>query len=460
MSKKTIKKEETKANVKTKVEEKKETVIVAEAKIAEPKKVEVSKAEPKKVVAKKVAVKKPVAKPEVIEAKKEPKKIATKKAPEKITAKAEPKKITTAKAPEKIAVAKAPEKIAAKPEPKKIATKKVEKVETKKAAIEKPAVKAEVKKETEKPVKSTTKKTTVKKAVKKEVEPVKKETVKKPVVKTKSNNEKLEKLQSLSLEECIAYMQAMNVQYVYEDYHALLLDESDLKVLEKNIVEGNHIKDLHVKFEEVGYDEDLVMVTLTKVAETMDIKAMDYKDLKQSINQAIKFKFNKDGEVNAAQYLDEFKISEKLLMIGQRKNIVNTADITALIGADVAKFYQHFFSFAYELLPQWQYNDVKFYEDFAYAVLSQFADLYESDQLRVQMDIADLYIKHGDYAHGDDMYGYILRDNQIKDYIYYRYASIYKDIDFNKARSIAYSSLQCVDDRFQYYTDIMKIINQ
>ena len=57
------------------------------------------------------------------------------------------------------------------------------------------------------------------------------------------------------------------------------------------------------------------------------------------------------------------------------------------------------------------------------------------------------------------MYGYILRDNQIKDYIYFRYASAYQDIDRNKAKAIAYSSLQYVDDRYTYYPDIMNVVN-
>ena len=48
-----------------------------------------------------------------------------------------------------------------------------------------------------------------------------------------------------------------------------------------------------------------------------------------------------------------------------------------MIDADVDGFVSHFFTLAYEILPTWQYDDVKFYEDFAYAVLSQYSDLYE-----------------------------------------------------------------------------------
>lgn len=80
--------------------------------------------------------------------------------------------------------------------------------------------------------------------------------------------------------DCIQDMQKMQVQYEYEDYYRLLLDEADLKKLAKNIIEGNNIKNGNYDYKELGYDIDLVMVTLDKVAETMDIKAADFKEYK------------------------------------------------------------------------------------------------------------------------------------------------------------------------------------
>lgn len=382
----------------------------------------------KKTELKKETVKKPAAK--AVEVKTEPKKTAVKEVKKSSTGDALPL------------------------ETKQTVSKPVKAEKARKKTVKKPEVK-----KTESVKESVKKSEPVKKAVKKET--VKKEPVKKaetkPVVK-KDNKKKLEAYQAKSLEECISLMQKMNVQYKYEDYYRLILDEADLKKLEKNIIEGNHIKDANYDFDTVGYDVDLVMVTLNKVADTMDIKASDFKEWKKEIKAAMKFQYADDGEVNAAEYLNEFSLSEKLLMAGQRKDIHSVETLSELVGADIGAFFKHFFDFAYALLPTWQYNDVKFYEDFAYAILSQYADLFESEQLRVQIDVADLYIKHGDYQHGDEIYSYILRDNQIKDFIYYRYASVYKDIDYNKAKSIAYSSLQVVDDRYTYYPNIMEII--
>ncbi len=386
----------------------------------------------------------------------------------KITAEKEPEKITTKKV-EKIAAAKEAEKLTTAPEPEKIETKEAVKLEAKtvktaakaeEAKTEEPKTKAEpAKKATAK--KPAAKKATAK-AVKKteEKKPAAKKTPAKKASVKKTDKVKLDAYAALSLDEAIQKVQAMGVQHVYEDYTRFLLDEADLKQLAKNIIEGNALADKGFTYEKDGVDTDLISVVLEKVADTMDVKAMDYKDLKKDITACLKAEMGEDAEANAAEYLKEFKVCEKLLMIGQRKNITEASVISDLVGADVDAFVSHFFQFAYAILPGWQYDDVKFYEDFAFAVLSQYSDLYEKYQLNILLDVADLYIKHGDFGHGDACYGYILRDNQIKDYIYYRFASVYEGIDFNKAKALAYESLQYVDGRYTYYQNIMDIINK
>lgn len=392
----------------------------------------------------------------------------------KITAEKEPEKLTTKKI-EKITTAKEAEKLTTAPAPEKIETKETVKLETSAA---KTTEKAEEKKPTEakaetkkKPAakKTAAKKTTKKEeskeeAVKAEDKPVKKAAKKTAAAKKaapkKADKEKLEAYAALSLDEAIQKAQAMGVQHVYEDYTRFLLDEADSKQIAKNIIDGNALLEKGFTYDKDGFDTDLISVVLEKVADTMDVKAMDYKELKKDITACLKAEMTADAEANAAEYLKEFKVCEKLLMIGQRKNITDAAIVSDLIGADVDAFVAHFFQFAYAILPGWQYDDVKFYEDFAFAVLSQYSDLYEKYQLNILLDVADLYIKHGDFGHGDECYGYILRDNQIKDYIYYRFASVYEDIDFNKAKALAYESLQYVDGRYTYYQNIMDIINK
>lgn len=397
----------------------------------------------------------------------EQKKIITAKEQKKIAAKPEAKKIATEKELEKIAAMPEPEKISSKPEPKKITEKKAvvnkavkEKGMTKTADAAKPTAK------TSKAVKTTKVKATKaeEKTIAKTKTPAKKAAVKKPTAKPTAKKTIAKKQDNpyteYDIDTCIAKMQAMGVAYVYNDYTRILLDDADLKNIENNIIEGNALSEKDFSFEKDGFDMNLIAVTLSKIADTMDVKASDFKAIKKDITTCLKTNLKEDAEANASEYLKEFKLCEKILMIGQRKNISNAQELSRLIGVDIDSFVKHFFAFAYGILPTWQYDDVKFYEDFAYAILSQYADLYDKYQLNILVDCADLYIKHGDFQHGDENYGYILRDNQIKDYIYYRFASVYETIDINKAKALAYESLECVDERFVYYKNIMEIINK
>lgn len=362
----------------------------------------------------------------------------------KITAAKEPKKITTAKEPKKIAASKEPEKIAAQPEPKKLSTqpepKEEKKVVKKTAAKEKTTKSSEKAKRTAKRVKEET--ATPKKAVKKASKASVKKTVEEP---------KLD-LKNVSLDDCMWRLNEKGADVSYEMVAAMLLDEKDMKKVVKGIAEDKQLSDATAL--------TLLQAVVEKISQTMDIKAADFAQIKKAMAAFEKGKLGDDDEANAQLYLDAFKTAEKILMIAQRKQIALAADVSKLLGSDVAVFMEHFFQTAYDLLPSWQYSDVKFYEDFAYAILSQFEDLYELHQLRIQLDVADLYIKHGDFGQGDACYGYILRDNQIKDYIYYRYASVYESIDINRAKEIAYVSMQYVDERYTYYPQLAEIINK
>ena len=114
---------------------------------------------------------------------------------------------------------------------------------------------------------------------------------------------------------------------------------------------------------------------------------------------------------------------------------------------------------AVTILPGWQYNDVKYYEGFLYSVMAQFADL-ASWQNRALMDIADLYILHGDYNKGNEDYAYVLRENQLKDQIYYRFANVYVPFDLQRAKGIARDALRVIDGRYDYYPKLIEILEK
>ena len=451
-TKKVTNKKVVKEETKPAVEAKKEEVKTAEVKKAtkpavEIKKEEVKPAETKKAPAKKATTKK-AAKPAVEVKKEEVKPAETKKAPAK--------KATTKKAAKPAVEVK-------KEEVKPAETKKApaKKATTKKAA--KPAV--EVKKEEVKP--AETKKAPAKKATKSAVK-VKKEKVK-PAEKKKATAKKTttkkvttkkmtkeEQYAKLSLDTCLDLAKAMSMNVTRDSIIQQLILNPDVKSVSKDLVNKYQLTG-KFNFEEDGYDEDLVEVLVSKVYETADIKPQKAEDLQADVDHALNYKFT-DVVADGEEYKAQFDTMRKVLMIAQHKDIHDSKNLDEEIGIDVEKFVEEFMDLAYSVLKTWKYEDVDYYEHFIYAVLSQLEDLHDTYRNRIMMDVADLYILHGDYGLGDADYGYILRENQIKDYIYYRYASIYEGVDKDKAKQIANQALQFVDDRFTYYPNIIAVL--
>lgn len=344
---------------------------------------------------------------------------------------------------------------------KKVTNKKVVKEETK-TAVEakkeevktaevkkatKPAV--EVKKEEVKPAekkKAATKKTT-KKAT------AKKTTTKKVTTKKMTKEEQYAKL---SLDTCLDLAKAMSMNVTRDSIIQQLILNPDVKSVSKDLVNKYQLTG-KFNFEEDGYDEGLVEVLVSKVYETADIKPQKAEDLQADVDHALNYKFT-DVVADGEEYKAQFDTMRKVLMIAQHKDIHDSKKLDEEIGIDVEKFVEEFMDLAYSVLKTWKYEDVDYYEHFIYAVLSQLEDLHDTYRNRIMMDVADLYILHGDYGLGDADYGYILRENQIKDYIYYRYASIYEGVDKDKAKQIANQALQFVDDRFTYYPNIIAVL--
>ena len=441
-TKKVTNKKVVKEETKPAVETKKEEVKPAEVKKAPAKKVtkpavEVKKEEVKPVEEKKAtATKKAPAKKAEAKPAEEKKATATKKAPaKKEEAKpAEEKKATaTKKAPAKKAEARPAE------EKKVTATKKA------------PAKKAEAKPAAEK-------KAPAKKATATKKAPAKKATTKKTTTKkvTTKKMTKEEQYAKLSLDTCLDLAKAMSMDVTRDSIIQQLILNPDVKSVSKDLVNKYQLTG-KFNFEEDGYDEGLVEVLVSKVYETADIKPQKAEDLQADVDHALNYKFT-DVVADGEEYKAQFDTMRKVLMIAQHKDIHDSKKLDEEIGIDVEKFVEEFMDLAYSVLKTWKYEDVDYYEHFIYAVLSQLEDLHDTYRNRIMMDVADLYILHGDYGLGDADYGYILRENQIKDYIYYRYASIYEGVDKDKAKQIANQALQFVDDRFTYYPNIIAVL--
>lgn len=286
----------------------------------------------------------------------------------------------------------------------------------------------------------------------------KKETVKKATPKKTSKAVKLAQYNNFAIDTCIDMARAMGVEMGYDQYANMLLEITDLKTIANNIIDKYDLKTKKFSFDEDGYDIDLIEVLVSKIADTVDIKAQDFIELGGIAKECLAYELSDDASANNDEYHKEFDLVKKILMIAQRKDLHTMEELASLLKMDMTDTILHYMDVAYNVLKNWQYDDVKYYENFIYAVLSNFTDLHDKYANRAMMDVADLYIEHGDYGLGDANYGYIIRENQIKDYIYYRYANVYVDIDREKARSIAQSALQYVDSRYTYYPNIMSIL--
>ena len=286
----------------------------------------------------------------------------------------------------------------------------------------------------------------------------KKETVKKTNPKKTSKAVKLAQYNNFAIDTCIDMARAMGVDMGYDQYANMLLEITDLKTIANNIIDKYDLKTKKFSFDEDGYDIDLIEVLVSKIADTVDIKAQDFIELGGIAKECLAYELSDDASANNDEYHKEFDLVKKILMIAQRKDLHTMEELASLLKMDMTDTILHYMDVAYNVLKNWQYDDVKYYENFIYAVLSHFTDLHDKYANRAMMDVADLYIEHGDYGLGDANYGYIIRENQIKDYIYYRYANVYVDIDREKARSIAQSALQYVDSRYTYYPNIMSIL--
>lgn len=329
---------------------------------------------------------------------------------------------------------------------------------SKKTAAANKEVKASAKKTASKKTSEVVSKKVEQKKEMPKKEAPKKETVKKATPKKTSKAVKLAQYNNFAIDTCIDMARAMGVDMGYDQYANMLLEITDLKTIANNIIDKYDLKTKKFSFDEDGYDIDLIEVLVSKIADTVDIKAQDFIELGGIAKECLAYELSDDASANNDEYHKEFDLVKKILMIAQRKDLHTMEELASLLKMDMTDTILHYMDVAYNVLKNWQYDDVKYYENFIYAVLSNFTDLHDKYANRAMMDVADLYIEHGDYGLGDANYGYIIRENQIKDYIYYRYANVYVDIDREKARSIAQSALQYVDSRYTYYPNIMSIL--
>ncbi len=393
---------------------------------APAKKPAAKKAPAKKAAAKKAAVKKEAAPKE--EAKETPAADAEKKAPARKTA---AKKAAAKKAAPKKEAAPKEEKAAVKEEAKETVIVQDEAAEkAKEAAVDAP------------------------KAEEVTITEIKEE----PKKSMASKEEKTAAYNAFSTDTLLEMASELGLKKTADDLKALMKEDSDLAEIADELAKDAEKAD-DFTFEDDGYDIDILPVLVARIYDSIDFSLVNPKTLKDRINAALALELTGDALADTDVYNTLFDTVREVLMIAQQNNIHGVQQINDTVLADVPALVVKFMDVAYNVLKTWQYNDVKYYEGFIYSVLSQFEELHQSLGTRAMMDVADQLILHGDYGLGDANYRYIIRENAIKDMIYFRFASIYRDLDRDKARAIAHEALQWVDGRYDYYQAIVDILN-
>lgn len=282
---------------------------------------------------------------------------------------------------------------------------------------------------------------------------------KKPAEEPKASaEEKAAAYNAFNLDTIIEMANELGIEKTYDDYKKLLIANNDPEQIAKDLAQ-EATKAKSFTFEEDGYDVDLIPVLVAKVSDTIDWDAANLLPLGDRIQEACAMELGEDALANTNVYNTLFDTVREVLMIAQQENVHDLAQINEMTGADVKALVVKFMDVAYDILKSWQYNDVKYYEGFIYSVLSQFEELHQQLGTRAMMDVADLLILHGDFGLGDANYHYIIRENNIKDMIYFRFANVYRGIDRDKARAIAHEALQWVDGRYDYYQAILDILH-
>ncbi len=287
---------------------------------------------------------------------------------------------------------------------------------------------------------------TTKKAVGEAKEDKTKKAVKRPAKEAEAEAVVL----PFTAEEGIQKMNAMNIFYTFDEYHRLLIENETITKAIEAIIDECRL---------VDFDRSVLEVLYGDLVRRVDVKTSDFKAMKKTLEEIMNRKttsFEEDSQL----YHDAFYFAGKLLEYGERFKLSTTDKLKAWIGVDMVQYYNFYMDMALKVLPEWADKDVDIYEDFMSEVCTQFTDLCAELEFRFQIDLADIQIAHGFYSKGDSTFEYLLRENEIKDYIYYRYAHAYVDINLDKAKWIANRAFAVVDKRYVYYPLLVEIANR
>lgn len=269
---------------------------------------------------------------------------------------------------------------------------------------------------------------------------------------------KKDRYAQLDLSVCMEYIKKMGIKESIEDLTDMLSKQNAAAVKE-TLLKSYGIKKTSFTIKKDGFNVQVIDAVLKKIAEKHAETGSEYGDLNAEIQAVKALSLTGDDEKNANLYHRMFAVMEQLLMIGQKVNVHELSMIEKNIQiSDLETVVLQFMQIANGVLDKFLYRDVEFYESFMYEFCSQYDDIYWIIEQELQMDIADQYIRHQDYQRGDVNYGYLLRENGIRDKVYSRFVRVYENIDHDKAKGLAHEASRFTSVDSPHYAYIHKIM--
>ena len=267
-----------------------------------------------------------------------------------------------------------------------------------------------------------------------------------------------QKYQKDSLGKIMSHLYHKKICLTYDDYIQYLMSVEDWEVIIQQILKRCDID--YTNKDEQNEIMLLLYVLLEKLAVQLPICARDEEFIRQTSKFLLGVKVSDElNEENNNIFLKRHAFLKIILDYAKFMKIESVQTIDEKFGCDLKQHILLYQEDAYCLLKYWQYHDVMFYEQFMYRLISQFKELYVELQEKVQCDVCDLYMLHGDENKAHRAYQQLLKQSDDYGRIALRYAQIVQRCGQRKVNTLVLKLLEEKMIKAQWKDELSALIS-
>lgn len=256
---------------------------------------------------------------------------------------------------------------------------------------------------------------------------------------------------------CLEMAWQMGFTLNEEDYQAMLLKYDTLQKAAQAIWRKFKVKAGDYDFDEDGYDRDVILAILENCQQKAPVIASEFSELADQADSLQESEVGQDATQDNQNLSAYENLFEKALFIAQARHFDEQALLNET-GLDVLSLVPAYLQLAEHLYPHHEMDQVIHFERLMSRLCSEFEQVHQKYGQNVMMSLADLYAHHSQLDKAHQLYRYLLRDNDLVDYIYLRYASLFASLSEKEtAQALAQEGLRYVDERFLYYPELVKL---